>query len=226
MLIVYTFKISSCLFVDIQKYKKYVSKTKLKRINSYKNYSDFVASFMADVLLLYAISSFSKSNLFNEKIYYGKYGKPFVKIDNLYFSISHSGDYIVCIVSKEKIGVDIQKKLSLDSFFLTYLDEKETEKYTNLKNDSLRNELLVKHWVLRESYLKYTGKGLFGNLKELHFEIFNRFPVLYSKDNSHYFWVDNFFDLDYILGICTDVNIGDVEIVLVSLDDFDRYIDY
>lgn len=225
MLILYTLKISSCLFINTQKYEKYVSETKLKRINSYKNFLDFIASFMADVLLLYAISSFSKSNLFSEKIYYGKYGKPFVKIDNLYFSISHSGDYIVCIVSKEKIGVDIQKKVLLDTFFLTYLDEKETENYTILKNNSLRNELLVKHWVLRESYLKYTGKGLFGNLEELHFDIFNRHPVLYSKKNSHYFWVDNFFDLDYIIGICTDVEIRDVEIVLVSLDDFDRYID-
>lgn len=35
-------------------------------------------------------------------------GKPFFKDSNLHLSLSHSGDYVACIVSEHVVGIDIQ----------------------------------------------------------------------------------------------------------------------
>ena len=40
---------------------------------------------------------------------FGEKGKPEIEGFPLYFSLSHSGKYVICAVSEQKIGADIQK---------------------------------------------------------------------------------------------------------------------
>ena len=45
----------------------------------------------------------------------GEKGKPFiVGVENVFFNISHSGDYVVCSVSDREIGIDIEKRAKLE----------------------------------------------------------------------------------------------------------------
>ena len=84
------------------------------------------------------------------------------------FNISHSGKYVACAISDSKVGVDIEyndPSIDLDiakNYF--YNDE-----YDNIiKSDNPSNEFF-KYWVLKESYMKYTGLGF--NLDLDSFEI-------------------------------------------------------
>ncbi len=82
-------------------------------------------------------------------------------------SVSHSGDYIVCAVSDEKVGVDLQ-------VIRRYKDETEDEQAERLirlarrffhptetewiEKDTLGRFFTV--WSAKEAYVKYTGQGI------------------------------------------------------------------
>ena len=95
--------------------------------------------------------------------------------DNLYFSISHSYDYTVVIVSNECVGIDIEKIREISP------SVKET-----LMNKDIGDEEFLKHFTKMESYIKYNHLGL-KNLKD---------------DISDYNFEINYYN-GYIITICT-----------------------
>ena len=83
-----------------------------------------------------------------------------ILIDNIIdFNIAHSGDYIVCAVSKDtKLGVDIEKIriVNIDDFTIGFRDEE--------LNEIKKHESPVEHffslWTQKEAVSKANGKGL------------------------------------------------------------------
>lgn len=101
-------------------------------------------------------------NLWDTVIYENDYGKPY--IDDIYFNITHSNDYIGIIISDEECGIDIEKielKVNLDSFARKILTPKEYE------NASISVDYLIKKWTQKEAYYKTIGDGIkLSKLKE------------------------------------------------------------
>ena len=84
-------------------------------------------------------------------------GKPYFKGDELSFSITHSGDYWVCAVGKNPLGVDLQderpcKKEAISRRYFHPLEK------SFLKKNSW--EPFFKVWAAKESYVKFTGEGI------------------------------------------------------------------
>lgn len=97
----------------------------------------------------------------NRNVRYGKNGKPEFEEDggkNVHFNLSHSGEYVVCVVSDSCVGIDIEGKRPVkygvaEHFFTD-------EENENIKNDEHFFEL----WTFKEAYGKYTGDGIVRNL--------------------------------------------------------------
>ena len=53
-------------------------------------------------------------------------GKPYITNYNIYFNISHSFDYVICAISKEEIGVDIEKIRDVDEKIFNFFKMKKT----------------------------------------------------------------------------------------------------
>lgn len=84
------------------------------------------------------------------------YGKPYLKNSKFHISLSHSGEYVTAIISKYKVGIDIQeisKKVEkIKSKFLSKQELKQCD------NDILR---LNRYWTAKEALYKgYGKKGL------------------------------------------------------------------
>ncbi|MBS4933159.1 MAG: 4'-phosphopantetheinyl transferase superfamily protein [Clostridiales bacterium] len=93
-------------------------------------------------------------------IEYNTYGKPVLKGRNLYFSLSHSNRWVVCGWNNNEIGVDIEKisKINIDIAKLLFC---ETEyKYIISGGQYEQYKRFMQIWTLKESYIKYVGKGL------------------------------------------------------------------
>jgi len=90
---------------------------------------------------------------------YGPHGKPYLqRIPDVHFSLSHSGEFVMCAVSDEDIGCDIQQisasRISVANRFFT-----EQEKIQVSSANDLQVEF-TRLWTLKESYVKMMGTGI------------------------------------------------------------------
>lgn len=86
-----------------------------------------------------------------------EFGKPYLKDNQLYFSISHDIDTCAIAISSSEIGIDLEYLNYNEKVINKYFYDAEKEimaKSNNLKYD------FTKIWVKKEAYLKMKGTGL------------------------------------------------------------------
>lgn len=97
-------------------------------------------------------------------------GKPFVRNFDKKFSISHSGDYVVCAVDDKEVGIDIERirpvNLSVCKRFFTdaeklYVFGKKPDEQ-DFKSDATddMNRRFFEVWTYKESCVKLNGSGI------------------------------------------------------------------
>ena len=104
------------------------------------------------------IFSFDKEELHKARlqrhleIAYGEKGKPYLpEFPGLYFSLSHSGDYVALALSCHPVGVDIQEERELS-------DGLQKKYFTEEENAGGARPFEI--FSGKESYIKYTGEGM------------------------------------------------------------------
>ena len=126
-----------------------------------------------------------------------KYGKPFVSESNIYFNVSHSGEFAVIIFDSTPVGIDIEIMKDLD--FETILKEFATEcEMQQFYKSSSPKKFFYQLWTLKESYFKCKGTGI-TNLKEIEFFISDS-PIISNK-LGYTFETNIFFD-NYMVSYC------------------------
>lgn len=88
-------------------------------------------------------------------------GKPvFSQRPELHFNVSHSGSLVLCALSDQPVGVDLELIRPRREGLPTYIFKaEELERYRTLGGDWPAFYTL---WTEKESILKYTGEGLKG----------------------------------------------------------------
>jgi len=123
-------------------------------------------------------------NLRNEEIQFSinAYGKPYCDfLDDFHFNVSHSESWVVCAVDCYPVGIDIEKISTIDlDISKNFFSGKEHEDLL-LSNDPF--EYFFTLWSLKESYIKFIGKGLSHPL--------NGFSIKMSKDSRINIEIDN-----------------------------------
>lgn len=126
------------------------------RIRKYRRWEDSHAYLYGRLLLKHAVADLGY-NCSLEMLKREEYGKPYFNDDSFSFNISHSGKYIVCVIScdeKESIGIDIEeiKPINLNDF-TGVLSPRE-------KNIVDSNEKFYTYWTRKEAIIKADGRGL------------------------------------------------------------------
>ena len=108
----------------------------------------------------------------SDEIIYNEYGKPYLKSNKIYFSLSDSKEYTVCAISDKEIGVDIEK-ITYKKRVINKVCNSEEIKKINTPED------FTKIWVKKESYSKLIGIGLSFDFKKIDtnrnkFDIFKK----------------------------------------------------
>lgn len=109
-----------------------------------------VGLLLQKVLALYHMHDF--------QVFVGERGKPMV--EGLEFSLSHSGNMVVCAVSEEPVGCDVEEiRKAPKGVAERYFSEGEQAYLSQLSGDEYDREFF-RLWTMKESYVKMTGEGL------------------------------------------------------------------
>ena len=102
------------------------------------------------------------------RVNYSDDGKPVLESDKgICFNISHSDDYVTLALSDSQVGCDIQEIRPYNpKIAVRHYCENETRLIENSDN---KDDAFIRLWALKESILKFTGKGLSGGLASYDF---------------------------------------------------------
>ena len=94
-----------------------------------------------------------------ENVKIGKNGKPECK--GIYFNLSHSQDMVLCAVSENPVGCDIEKVTNAPLEVAEhYFSQKECQYIADASNSADADHRFFRLWTLKESYMKMTGEGI------------------------------------------------------------------
>ncbi|MBK5245311.1 MAG: 4'-phosphopantetheinyl transferase superfamily protein [Eubacteriaceae bacterium] len=107
----------------------------------------------------------------------GSQGKPsFIDNPEIHFNLSHSGHYVVCALARDEVGVDLQKMKQLNlKLAKRYFAEEEVTWLFELPVEKQKKGFFDL-WSIKESYMKYTGKGFALPMKSFSVRIGAEFP--------------------------------------------------
>lgn len=135
-----------------------VGEKRREQAGKMRNPSDKARSAAAGLLLRYAVTQ-NADMPWDGTYYMGGHGKPELpKEYGLYFNLSHSGKYAVCAISDHNIGTDIQIHQGERENLARRFFHPEEQEYLKTAADPVR--CFYDLWCLKESYIKYTGRGL------------------------------------------------------------------
>ena len=110
---------------------------------------------LLDILENYGANPLSLEYIYSER------GKPYLKNVPFYFNLSHSGEFILCVISEQEVGADIQwrKPQAQERLVERFFSKEEKEMYT-VMSEAERHAFFYRMWARKEAYGKLTGEGI------------------------------------------------------------------
>lgn len=181
-----------------------VDKLKKQRIARFVYKEDAYRSLLADVLLRSILHD--QLHLSDEDMVFGtnEYGKPYlVNRDDIFFNLTHSGDWVGCVIGQTPVGIDIELIQPIDfSIAKRFFSP---EEYFSLQKQSSENRLDFFYglWTLKESYIKAVGKGLAIPLGSFTVQTVEDPPIILTGLEQGYHCKKYDFVEGYKLAVCS-----------------------
>lgn len=149
-------------------------------------------------------------------VHRSKLGKPYLpQYPNLHLSVSHSGNWFVCAISSQPVGVDLQEHTPLRDETPEYA----VQRYCKIARrffHRLEAEFVLENpqahffavWSAKESYVKFTGKGMddtYSDFCVVNDDLRSRLPkqetIAWQAENVSFRMCE--FKDNYTLCVCT-----------------------
>lgn len=137
----------------------------------------------------------------DDQITQDAFGKPYIKDrKDFHYNLSHSGRYVVLAWGNTQVGVDVQQhdpSVNMEAIGTRFFTPDELR---YIQGSRMR---FYEIWTKKESYLKYTGKGLRGGLRS--------FSTLLPEPTVRYF--SHTLGEDHSLSLCTEEDTYEMELL-------------
>lgn len=153
-------KIDSLQIDEMDIWLTYTSPERHNFVYAKKIEVDRFRSILGDVMMLTCIMEMTYSDLQSIKIEYSEHGKPYCTSHNVHFSISHSGEYVICVADNKKVGADIERIKTVPDTLVKKIFSKDEAAWVGTSA-----ERFFEIWTAKEAYLKLIGLGISGGLK-------------------------------------------------------------
>lgn len=148
-------------------YREELPEDILERNKKYVRWQDRKLNIAGKILLMLGFEKYGLDSKYICDLKYTKYGRPHIEELNIDFNISHSGEYVLCALSKSlKLGIDIEEK-NEDLDYRTFSNIFNSKELNQIKHSENKIEKFYDYWTSKESVIKAIGKGLSLPLKEI-----------------------------------------------------------
>ncbi|SDS43749.1 4'-phosphopantetheinyl transferase [Mucilaginibacter mallensis] len=144
------------------------------KVLKFRRWQDAYASLFGKLLLKAALLNCGFSSFTFDDLQYTSFNRPFIE-GNIDFNLSHSGAFIVCVLSNEdKVGIDIEEVKSIN---LGHFESQFTaDEWLNITNATDPYSEFYSCWTKKEAILKASGEGLNMPLKQV--QLFDDYGIL------------------------------------------------
>lgn len=176
------------------------------KLDGFRQYKDYKRSLIGNILAYSLISDYLHLPFDEINLIKNKYGKPILKNTNkLNFNVSHSGNWVVCAIDYNPIGIDIELVRQLDITMVASFFSEEEQRFLANTSNALKLSYFYDLWTLKESYIKAIGKGLSCDIRSFTIKIEDEI-TLSTTQNIPFFFHRYDFDKDYKLSVCASTN--------------------
>ncbi|MFZ4400324.1 MAG: 4'-phosphopantetheinyl transferase family protein [Bacteroidales bacterium] len=192
------------------------------KFSDYKHSDSLQRSLLGELLLRKIVSQKLKMNGKDIVFQIGDKGKPYLPNQNMYFNISHSGQWVLGAFSDKEVGIDVEliREPNYEVAKRFYSDI-EIANLNAISDPELKKDYFFTLWTLKESYLKAIGTGLTKSLSSFtvitsngQIELVDGLPI------DTIFFKQYNFDKDYKLAVCSFENKFCEDIQLIDILSF------
>lgn len=106
-------------------------------------------------------------------------GKPYLKNEEYFFSVSHSDKYVAVAINKtDEVGIDIEKLRPVKAAAAKHIFTPSEIRFVfndglipdGIIDDTKTLERFFKVWTYKEAYVKMTGEGIGNNIKDFSYD--------------------------------------------------------
>lgn len=144
---------------------KVIPKERADKAMKFRNMIDRKLSVIAYLLLAGGMKK--EYGVVDELVFgFGEQEKPYLlHYPEIFFNISHCKQGVVCAISREAVGIDIEEVIPYDDDVAKYICSE--AEYHHLRNSTNPTLEFCKLWTRKESVLKFTGQGICSDLKSV-----------------------------------------------------------
>lgn len=181
-------------------------------VNKQYHWQDRFRKAGGKLLLFYSLKKLGYVNYNPEMLRADENGRPYLP-DCVDFNISHSGNYIICSISREgRIGADVEYMCVVDlQQFRHIMNDREWNWVVNSSNPDKRFYHL---WTLKESASKADGKGIFIPFQSLEID---RHQITCGR--NRWYFRNLALDEEHVAYITTEKPFGELEVCEVGLEE-------
>ena len=200
-----------------------ISVEKKERILRFRQYPDALRGLIGELLLHFMLDRFDSVDSADRSVRMNEFGKPFFEfIKDVHFNISHSGDWVVCGISRQPIGVDVEEIGEIPADVTgRYFTSEEVEQIPAGRGAESEKRF-YQIWTLKESYIKMEGQGLSIPLDSFSIQISEKnsigVKIRGEESKSHYFR-SYYPDQTHILSACSLQELKDVGLQFIGTNE-------
>lgn len=196
----------------------FVSSKRQQKILLYRREIDQIASLFSELLLRYILETIYLLDRNKIEIFSLPNHKPYLlNCNDIYFSISHSGNKIALSICDTENGIDIQQIEFIDNATICLSCSREELSFLQ----AVPTETMLHHffrlWTMKECYVKALGDGFIRNPNEISIPIRDKYPSQFKIDHQNII-TEYVMSDEYYLSVCTLSDIQPLEPVNKNID--------
>lgn len=161
-----------------------VSKERREKIDRLRFSKDKRLSLAAEVLLRKALE---RNGISEFETAVSEHGKPFLRGNSfIKFNLSHSEERVMCVISGQETGCDVEKIRDTDYKIAKHFfapEEWDMLERSAAQGQDKKQEMFFRLWTLKESFMKAVGLGMGLSMKDFHFSIKENEVHVYQNVN-------------------------------------------